>query len=108
MYEDNHVLVVNKPPTLLISANESGERNLLDISKEYIVQKYNKAGKTFLGLVHRLDKPCSGVVILARTSKAAARLSEAFRERSVDKTYVCIVRGCHARAHTHQRTHTDT
>lgn len=76
LYEDNHLLVVNKPAGMLVQGNRTGDYSLLDFSKEYIKEKYNKPGKVFLGLVHRLDRPVSGVVVFARISKAAARLSQ--------------------------------
>jgi 23S rRNA pseudouridine1911/1915/1917 synthase len=93
LYEDNHCLAVNKPARLLTMGDATGERTLLEVAKDYIKQKYDKPGAVFLGVVHRLDRPVSGVVLFARTSKAAARLSEQFRERSVEKVYRAIVEG---------------
>lgn len=93
LYEDNHCLAVNKPARLLTMGDATGERTLLDDAKDYIKQKYDKPGAVFLGVVHRLDRPVSGVVLFARTSKAAARLSEQFRERIVEKVYRAIVEG---------------
>lgn len=91
LYEDNHCLAVHKPPGLLVAADRTGDKNLLDLAKSYIKQKYDKPGAAFLGLVHRLDRPVSGIVLFARTSKSAARLSEQFRNHTVDKTYLVIV-----------------
>jgi 23S rRNA pseudouridine1911/1915/1917 synthase len=93
LYEDNHCLAVNKPARLLTMGDATGERTLLDLAKDYLKRKYEKPGAVFLGVVHRLDRPVSGVVLFARTSKAAARLSEQFRERTVEKVYRAIVEG---------------
>lgn len=93
LYLDNHVLVVNKPPGLLVQADATGDPDLLTLGKEYLKEKFDKPGNVFLGLVHRLDRPASGVVVLARTSKAAARISDQFRRRSTEKDYLAIVEG---------------
>lgn len=93
LYEDNHLLVLNKPGGLLTQGDRTGDPTLLSWAKEYLKVKYKKPGRVFLGLVHRLDRVTSGVVILARTSKAAARLSAAFRERRVKKGYLALVHG---------------
>ena len=93
IYEDNHLLVVNKAAGLLTQASEAGEDCLLERAREYIRVRYDKPGKAFMGLVHRLDRNVSGVVVLARTSKAASRLSKAFAKRSVDKRYLALVEG---------------
>lgn len=93
LYEDNHCLAVDKPARLLTMGDATGEQTLLDFAKDYIKRAYGKPGAVFLGVVHRLDRPVSGVVLFARTSKAAARLSEQFRERSVEKIYRAIVEG---------------
>ncbi|MBA3315779.1 MAG: RluA family pseudouridine synthase [Planctomycetota bacterium] len=93
LYEDNHCLAVNKPARLLTMGDATGERTLLDMAKDYVKRTYAKPGAVFLGVVHRLDRPVSGVVLFARTSKAAARLSEQFRERTVEKVYRAIVEG---------------
>jgi len=93
LYEDNHLLVVNKPAMLPTMGVASDRPSLLSVAKEYVRQKYNKPGKVYLGVVSRLDAPVTGVVIMARTSKAAARLSEAFRERRVRKSYWGVVEG---------------
>lgn len=93
LFEDNHILVVNKPPTVLMQKDITNDTSLLEMAKEYIATKYNKVGQAYLGLVHRIDRPCSGAVVFARTSKAAERLSKSFSERDVDKKYICIVHG---------------
>ena len=93
LYEDNHLLVVNKPaelPTMGVAADKA---SLLSVAKEYIREKYSKPGNVYLGIVSRLDAPVTGVVVIAKTSKAAGRLSEAFRERRVKKLYRAIVSG---------------
>jgi 23S rRNA pseudouridine1911/1915/1917 synthase len=93
LYEDNHLLAVNKPAMLPTMGVPGGRPSLLLSAKEYIRQKYNKPGNVYLGIVSRLDAPVTGVVLMARTSKAAARLTEQFRERRVEKTYWAIVEG---------------
>jgi 23S rRNA pseudouridine1911/1915/1917 synthase len=93
LYEDNHCLVINKPPRLLTVGDRTGHVNLLDLAKEYLRQKYQKPGDVFLGVVHRLDRPVSGIVLFARTSKAASRLSDQFRTRSMQKIYWALVGG---------------
>lgn len=93
LYEDNHLLAVLKPPGVATMGAQAGRETLLDRAKEYVARRYNKPGNVYLGVVSRLDAPVSGVVLFARTSKAAARLSEAFRERRVDKKYVALVEG---------------
>jgi 23S rRNA pseudouridine1911/1915/1917 synthase len=93
LYEDNHLLVVNKPAMLPTMGVVSDRESLLSLAKDYIRDKYQKPGKVYLGVVSRLDAPVTGVVMIARTSKAAARLSEAFRERRVRKEYWAVVAG---------------
>ncbi len=93
LYEDNHLLVVNKPAMLPTMGVAESKPSLLKIAKAYIREKYQKPGNVYLGIVSRLDTPVTGVTILARTSKAAARLSEAFRERRVQKLYWAVVVG---------------
>ncbi len=93
LYEDNHCLAINKPAGLLTQGDATGEPCLLDEAGAYLKTKYAKPGNVFLGLVHRLDRPTSGVVLLARTSKAAARLSEQFRAGTIEKVYWAIVEG---------------
>lgn len=93
LYEDNHLIAVYKPAGILIQAGDGKSGNLMDIVKEYLKNKYNKPGNVFLGLVHRLDKPVCGVVVYAKTSKGASRLSEQFRNRQVKKTYTALLEG---------------
>ncbi len=92
IYEDNHLLVINKPAGLLVQGDATGDETLLDIGKKYIKQKYNKPGNVFLGVVHRLDRPVSGVVLMAKTSKALERLNKQFRDRKIYKKYWAIVK----------------
>ena len=93
LYEDNHLLVVVKPPNLPVQADRSGDDDLLSIMKRYIGNKYQKPGAVYLGLVHRLDRPVGGVMVFARTSKAASRLSRAFAEHAQDKRYLAVLQG---------------
>lgn len=93
LYEDNHLLVTVKPAGLLVQGDATGDETLFARAKAYVKEKYNKPGQVYLGLVHRLDRPTYGVVVFARTSKAAARLSQQFRERGVRKSYVALVDG---------------
>jgi 23S rRNA pseudouridine1911/1915/1917 synthase len=93
LYEDNHLLAVNKPAMLPTMGVADDRPSLLAAAKDYIRQKYNKPGNVYLGIVSRLDAPVTGVVLLARTSKAAGRLSRQFRERDVEKFYWAIVAG---------------
>jgi 23S rRNA pseudouridine1911/1915/1917 synthase len=91
LYQDNHLIAVNKPAGMLVQGDETQDTPLSDHVKEYIKKKYNKPGDVFLGVVHRVDRPVSGLVIFARTSKALSRMNELFRERAVEKTYLAIV-----------------
>ncbi len=91
LLEDNHCLAVNKPAGLLSQGDATGEPSLFDEARAYLKARYNKPGNVFVGLVHRLDRPVSGVVLLARTSKAAGRLSEQFRAATVEKVYRAVV-----------------
>lgn len=93
LYEDNHVLIVNKPSGILVQGDKTGDLPLVDSAKKYLKAKYKKPGNVFLGVVHRLDRPTSGVLIFARTSKALRRLNEQFKTRKVNKTYWAIVEG---------------
>ena len=93
LYEDNHLLALLKPAGTLTLGDETGDRSMVDIAAEYLRTKYNKPGNVFVGVVHRLDRPVSGVLLLARTSKAASRLSEQFRSGSVRKVYDAVVSG---------------
>jgi len=92
IYEDNHLLVVNKPAGMLVQGDKTGDVPLVEHGKAYIKEKYQKPGAVFLGVVHRLDRPVSGAVVLARTSKALGRMSELFRQNDVKKTYWAVVR----------------
>ena len=93
LLEDNHCLVVNKPAGMLSQGDISGDASLVDWARSYWKRKYAKPGNVYVGLVHRLDRPTSGIVLLARTSKAASRLSEQFRQGQVRKTYFAICEG---------------
>jgi 23S rRNA pseudouridine1911/1915/1917 synthase len=90
LFEDNHLLVVNKPAGVLVQGDETGDMPLVGICKEYIKNRYQKPGEVFLGVVHRLDRPVSGVVVFARTSKALTRMNELFRSRETKKVYWAI------------------
>lgn len=93
LYEDNHLLVVEKPVNMPVQGDISGDRDLLTALKGYVKEKYAKPGEAYLGLVHRLDRPVGGVMVFARTSKAASRLTKQFASREAKKRYVAIVRG---------------
>ncbi|MDZ7719630.1 MAG: RluA family pseudouridine synthase [Balneolaceae bacterium] len=93
LFEDNHLLAVNKPAGMLSQEDHTGQPDLLTLCKEYLKQEYNKKGNVFLGLLHRLDKPVSGVMLFAKTSKAASRISEQIRKRSIKKNYHAVVEG---------------
>jgi 23S rRNA pseudouridine1911/1915/1917 synthase len=92
LFEDNHLLVVNKSAGVLVQGDSTGDIPLVELCKQYIKEKYHKPGDVFLGVVHRLDRPVSGVVVLARTSKALERMNALFREKETLKTYFAIVR----------------
>jgi len=94
LYTDSHLLAVNKPAGVPVQADLTGDPALLDIAKAWLKKEYNKPGNVYLGLLHRLDRPVAGVVLFARTSKAAARLSKQFRERVPKKMYRVVVQGC--------------
>lgn len=93
LYEDNHLLVVFKPANVLSQSDNTHDLDMLTITKNYIKEKYNKPGNVYIGLVHRLDRPVSGVMVFARTSKAAARLSEQIRKHEFNKHYLAIING---------------
>ena len=94
LYEDNHLIAVNKAPGEIVQGDKTGDKPLSDTLKEYIKLKYNKPGEVFLGVPHRLDRPTSGVVLFARTSKALVRLNEMFKDhQAMHKTYWAIVQG---------------
>lgn len=93
LYEDNHLLVVVKPQNIPTQADESGDKDMLTIIKEYIKEKYNKPGNVYAGLVHRLDRPTGGVMVFAKTSKAAERLCESIKNGDFEKKYFCVTCG---------------
>lgn len=92
LYEDNHLIAINKRPGDIVQGDKTGDQPLSDIVKEYIKKKYQKPGNVFLGVAHRLDRPTSGVVVFARTSKALARLNKIFAEKNAKKTYWAVVK----------------
>lgn len=91
LYEDNHLIVVNKRPGVLVQGDETGDRPLSELVKDYLREKYRKPGNVFTGVVHRIDRPVSGVVVLAKTSKALSRMNALFRENKVKKVYWALV-----------------
>ena len=91
LYEDNHIIIVNKAPGEIVQGDKTGDTPLSDVVKAYLKEKYAKPGEVFLGVVHRLDRPVSGVVVFAKTSKALSRLNEMFRKGEVHKTYHAII-----------------
>jgi 23S rRNA pseudouridine1911/1915/1917 synthase len=91
LYEDNHLLILNKASGVLVQGDATGDIPLVELGKKYVKAKYNKPGEVYLGVVHRLDRPVSGVVVLARTSKALERMNALFRNKETDKTYWAIV-----------------
>jgi 23S rRNA pseudouridine1911/1915/1917 synthase len=93
LYEDNHLIAVEKPAGVLTQADKTGDESLMDKVKKYLKEKYKKPGNVFLGLLHRLDRPVSGIILFAKTSKGASRLSEQFRARTVEKIYHVVVLG---------------
>jgi 23S rRNA pseudouridine1911/1915/1917 synthase len=101
LYEDNHLIAVNKPAGVLVQGDISGDLTLMDVTRDYIRKKYGKPGRVFLGLLHRLDRPVAGVVLFAKTSKGASRVSEELRSRKVMKIYWALV---HGKVHPEQGT----
>lgn len=93
IYEDNHIIVVVKPQNVPSQSDESKDEDMLSLVKAYIKEKYNKPGEAFVGLVHRLDRPTGGIMVFARTSKAANRLSEQIKNGEFVKTYYCVTEG---------------
>ena len=93
IFEDNHIIVVEKPVNIPSQGDKTGDVDMLTLIKEYIKEKYNKLGNVYLGLVHRLDRPVGGVMVFAKTSKAASRLSEQVREKQFQKVYLVICNG---------------
>lgn len=92
VYEDNHIIIVNKAPGEIVQGDKTGDKPLSETVKEWIKEKYNKPGNVFLGVVHRLDRPVAGLVVFAKTSKALTRMNEMFRNGEVHKTYRAITR----------------
>lgn len=93
IYEDNHIIVVEKTPNIPSQSDKTGDIDMLTLVKQYIKEKYNKPGNVYLGLVHRLDRPVGGIMIFAKTSKAAGRLSNQVREKIFKKEYLAVVDG---------------
>ena len=93
LYEDNHLLVVVKPQNIPVQEDISGDMDLLNMLKAYVKEKYDKPGEAYVGLVHRLDRPTGGVMVFAKTSKAAARLQECMKEGEFEKRYFAVVCG---------------
>lgn len=94
VYEDNHIIVVNKTSSEIVQGDKTGDVPLSETVKEYLKEKYQKPGNVFIGVTHRLDRPVSGLVVFAKTSKALARLNEMFRKGEVKKTYWAVVKNC--------------
>ncbi|MBP2833967.1 RluA family pseudouridine synthase [Aquimarina sp. U1-2] len=99
LYEDNHIIIVNKRPGDIVQGDKTGDAPLSEVVKEYIAKKYNKPGAAYLGVVHRLDRPTSGIVVFARTSKALSRLNQLFANKEVQKTYWAVVKNQPPKAH---------
>ena len=93
IYEDNHLLIVEKPINMPVQADSSNDKDLLSLLKEYIKNKYKKPGNVYLGLIHRLDRPVGGIMVFAKTSKAASRLSEQIKNHKFKKSYYAVVEG---------------
>ncbi|MBX2961713.1 MAG: RluA family pseudouridine synthase [Cyclobacteriaceae bacterium] len=91
VYEDNHLLIINKIAGVLVQGDATGDKPLVELAKDYVKKKYNKPGAVFLGVVHRLDRPVSGIVVFARTSKSLERMNALFRDRQTEKVYWAIV-----------------
>lgn len=94
LYEDNHLIIVNKAPGEIVQGDKTGDKPLSETVKEYLKEKYKKTGNVFCGVTHRLDRPTSGVVVLAKTSKALSRLNEMFKNGEMEKKYWAIVKNC--------------
>tara|TARA_Y100001968_G_scaffold323439_1_gene361123 strand:- start:3224 stop:3904 length:681 start_codon:yes stop_codon:yes gene_type:complete len=92
LYEDNHIIIVNKPPKIPVQGDKTGDITLLDIGKNYIKKEYNKPGNVYLGLPHRIDRPTSGIVILSKTSKSLSRMTALFRNQEITKQYWAVVK----------------
>ncbi len=94
LFEDNHLIIINKRVGDIVQGDKTGDKPLSEIVKEYIGAKYGKPGKVFLGVVHRIDRPTTGIVIFAKTSKALERMNKMLREKQVQKTYWALIEGC--------------
>jgi len=92
LYEDNHLIIINKKPSQIVQGDKTGDISLADLVKKYLKEKYNKPGEVFCGVVHRLDRPVSGVVVFARTSKALTRMNDLVKKREIRKTYWAVVK----------------
>lgn len=92
LYEDNHIIIVNKTTSEIVQGDKTGDKPLSEIVKEWLKEKYNKPGNVFCGVTHRLDRPVSGIVVFAKTSKALARMNDMFKNKEVKKTYWAIVK----------------
>ena len=92
IFEDNHLLVINKDAGVLVQGDKTGDTPLSDLAKAYVKEKYQKPGEVFMGVIHRIDRPVSGLVLMARTSKALERMNEQFKNREIEKNYLAIVR----------------
>ena len=93
LYEDNHIIVVVKPENILSQGDNTGDISMIEIIKDYLKEKYHKPGNVYLGLVHRLDRPVGGIMVFAKTSKAASRLTKSFQDHKVIKKYLAIIHG---------------
>ncbi|CEI74247.1 RluA family pseudouridine synthase [Romboutsia hominis] len=93
IYEDNHLLVVEKPVNILSQGDDTNDKDMVNLLKQYVKEKYNKPGNVYIGLVHRLDRPVGGVMVFAKTSKAASRLSDQVRTKTLKKTYRAVIHG---------------
>ncbi len=94
LHEDNHIIVINKRVGDIVQGDKTGDKPLSEVVKEYIKEKYNKPGDVYLGVVHRLDRPTTGIIVFAKTSKALTRLNESFKNRETQKTYWAVVKNC--------------
>ena len=92
LYEDNHIIIVNKTVSEIVQGDKTGDKPLSEIIKEYLKEKYNKPGNVFCGVTHRLDRPTSGIVVFAKTSKALARLNDMFKNKEISKTYWAVIK----------------
>ena len=94
LYEDNHIIAINKPPGILTQGDITGDKSLIDFIKLFLKKKYKKPGNVFVGLTHRIDRPVSGIVLFSKTSKCLSRLNNLFKEKKIKKTYWCITENC--------------